>query len=36
LQGVDINAAGEKMAGITVLTTVVNYQIRPDTGWRPN
>ena len=29
LQGVDIKAAAEKMAGITVLTTVANYQIRP-------
>jgi sugar phosphate isomerase/epimerase len=29
LQGVDIEEAAEKMAGVTVLTTVANYQIRP-------
>lgn len=29
LQGVDIKEAAEKMAGVTVLTTVANYQIRP-------
>ncbi len=29
LQGVDIEAAAKKMAGITVLTTMANYQLRP-------
>jgi len=29
LHGVDIVEAAEKMAGVTVLTTVANYQIRP-------
>src|SRR5664279_1080412 len=29
LHGVDIKEAAEKMAGLTVLTTVANYQIRP-------